>query len=245
MPDSHRRRVSHALQEQRRRWAVARFASLATTLLVSIGVVMIVAPLTDNRILLQVGMYAPLVIGVYVVSESTRFVTIWSLALVLSVLLGIFAVVRQESWLLILDVGTRCLLTVALMAWVAREMLRDVRVSLDTILGGICLYILIGYVYSLVYIMLILADPASILSSGQTFDLSFRAAHPFHTIPAIVYFSFTAFTTMGFGDIVPASSLARFVTITEGMLGQLFPAIFIARLVSLNLSQGAGPRAGD
>jgi hypothetical protein len=39
-------------------------------------------------------------------------------------------------------------------------------------------------------------------------------------------------------------ALARFVTITEGMLRQLFPAIFIARLVSLNLVQAAGPPTG-
>ena len=244
MPDSQRRRVARVLQEQRRRWAVVRFAALATTLMVSIAVVMIAAPLTDNRLLLQVGMYAPLVIGVYVVSESTRFVAIWTIALALAVLLGIFALARGESRLLIADVGIRCLLSGALMVWVVREMLRDVRVSLDTILGGVCLYILIGYIYSLVYIMLILADPNSILSGGQPLYLALHGGHPFRAIPAIVYFSFTAFTTMGFGDITAASSLARYVTITEGMLGQLFPAVFIARLVSLNLAQGAGPQAG-
>ena len=49
---------------------------------------------------------------------------------------------------------------------------------------------------------------------------------------------------MGFGDITPVTALARWVTITEGMLGQLYPAIFIARLVSLSLIDAASPRTG-
>jgi hypothetical protein len=236
--------VSQAIQEQRRRWAVVRFALLATTLMLSIGVLMIAAPLTQHRLPLQIAMYAPLVVGVYVVSESTRFVVIWGTALAFTVVLGIFATVRDEPMLLIVDVGIRCVLLGALMFWVAREMLREVRVSLDTILGGICLYILIGYLYSLIYVMLLLADPTSILSGGQPLDVSLHATHPLQTVPAIFYFSFTAFTTMGFGDITPVTALARFVTITEGMLGQLYPAIFIARLVSLSLIDATSPPTG-
>ena len=154
------------------------------------------------------------------------------------------------------------------MFWVAREMLGEVRVSLDTVLGGVCLYILIGFVYSLIYMMLLLADPTALLASGQPLDVSLddyrstaqvftasaphvddgdrardpprcsaeppaegdragRTAHPLQTVPTIFYFSFTALTTMGFGDITAATGLARYVTITEGMLGQLFrlPAV--------------------
>ena len=245
MPRSPRRRVSEALQERRRRLAVVRFALLATTLVLSLGLIMIAAPLVESRALLQTAVVAPLLIGVYVVSESTRFVGIWGTATALSVVLGVFAMGHNEPGLLAAEVGIRCVLLVALMFWIAREMLREVRVSLDTILGGICLYLLIGYVYALVYVAILLVNPQALLSGGQAFDLSLHATHPFQTAPAIFYFSFTAFTTMGFGDITPATPLARYVTITEGMLGQLYPAIFIARLVSLNLIQSASPPPGD
>jgi len=243
MPSSHR--VSQSLQEERRRLAVVRFALLATTLMVSIGVVMIAAPLARHRIPLQIGMYAPLLVSVYVVSASTRFVMIWSAGLASTVLFGLVATVRDEPVLLIVDIGFRCVLLGALMFYVAREIVRDVRVSLDTILGGICLYVLIGFLYSLFYLMLLIADPTSLVAGGQRLDVSLNAAHPLQTVPAIFYFSFTAFTTMGFGDITPVTGLARYVTITEGMLGQLFPAIFIARLVSLNLAQAASPPKGE
>ena len=49
------------------------------------------------------------------------------------------------------------------------------------------------------------------------------------------YYSFTALTTTGFGDITPASGPSRTVSIVEAIVGQLFLAVLIARLVSLEL----------
>ena len=223
---------------------MVRFALLATTLVLSLGLIMIAAPILRSQALVQIAVVAPLLIGVFVVSQSTGFVAIWGAAAAVSALLGVLAMGRDELALVGAEVGLRCVLLVSLMFWIAREMLREVRVSLDTILGGICIYLLIGYVYSLVYAMLLLADPNALTTGGQAGDLSLDATHPFQRATAIFYFSYSAFTTMGFGDITPVSALARFVTITEGMLGQLYPAVFIARLVSLNLAQSASPPPG-
>jgi Ion channel len=49
------------------------------------------------------------------------------------------------------------------------------------------------------------------------------------------YFSFTTLTTLGFGDILPVSPLARSLAMLEGLVGQLFPVILIARLVAMEL----------
>ena len=244
LSDTRRQRVTRALEERRRRWAGLRFGLLASSLLLSIGALMIAAPVVHGRVALQIVMYAPLLVGIYVMSDRTRFVVIWGVGLILAVAIGVVAIVRDEPGLLIADVGVRALLLVALMFWIAREMLEEAYVSVDTILGGICLYILIGYLYSLVYLMLLIGDPSSLVIGGQPLGVSLQATHPVHAVPGIFYFSFTAFTTMGFGDITPVTAVARFVTITEGMVGQLFPAIFIARLVSLNLAQDARPPAG-
>jgi len=244
VPESRHRRVSRALQEQRRRWAVVRFSLLSTVLVLSLGLVMIVAPFVQSRALFLLAITAPLLIGVYVVSESPRFAVAWGSATVLTVLLGVFALVRQDRELLIGELAIRGALLLALIAWIVREMLREERVSLDTILGGICIYLLIGYTYTFVYLMLLLADPHAFVAGDQVLDASLTPDHPFRTVPSLFYFSFTAFTTMGFGDIVPVSAAARYATITEGMVGQLYPAIFIARLVSLSLLDRAGPPGG-
>ena len=49
----------------------------------------------------------------------------------------------------------------------------------------------------------------------------------------MLYFSFVCLTTMGFGDIIPVSPLARSLVSLEGLLGQLYPAVLLARLVTL------------
>ena len=49
----------------------------------------------------------------------------------------------------------------------------------------------------------------------------------------LIYFSFTALTTAGFGDIVPALIQSRFLTILEMVAGVMYVAILIARLTGV------------
>ena len=48
-----------------------------------------------------------------------------------------------------------------------------------------------------------------------------------------IYFSFVTLATLGYGDIVPRTEVARGLAVVEGVGGQLFLAVLIARLVSL------------
>ena len=61
---------------------------------------------------------------------------------------------------------------------------------------------------------------------------SFTFAGDF-TPNSAIYFSFITLATLGYGDIVPRSDIARGLAIVEGVGGQLFLAVLIARLVSL------------
>ena len=55
------------------------------------------------------------------------------------------------------------------------------------------------------------------------------------------YFSFITLRTVGYGDITPASRIARRLAAMEAMTGLLYVAILIARLVSLYSS----PKSDD
>jgi Ion channel len=50
---------------------------------------------------------------------------------------------------------------------------------------------------------------------------------------AAIYFSFVTLTTLGYGDIVPSTDVARGLAIVEGVGGQLYLVVLVARLVSL------------
>ena len=66
----------------------------------------------------------------------------------------------------------------------------------------------------------------------QNWPGSFAVTGDFSRMSAI-YFSFVTIATLGYGDIVPRSDVARGLAIVEGVGGQLFLAVMVARLVSL------------
>jgi hypothetical protein len=53
----------------------------------------------------------------------------------------------------------------------------------------------------------------------------------------LIYFSYVALTTLGFGDMSPTTMWARSVAITEGIVGVLYVTIIMARLVSLYVTR--------
>lgn len=84
--------------------------------------------------------------------------------------------------------------------------------------GSIALYMIVSVAFSYVYGLITILNEAAI-SDLQARDL--------------IYFSFVAQMSVGFGDIVPISPLARNVVILHGAFGILYPPILIARLVNL------------
>jgi voltage-gated potassium channel Kch len=51
-----------------------------------------------------------------------------------------------------------------------------------------------------------------------------------------MYFSYTTLTTLGYGDIVPVSQIARTLATLEAITGQLYLAVLVARLVGLHIN---------
>jgi hypothetical protein len=49
------------------------------------------------------------------------------------------------------------------------------------------------------------------------------------------YFSFVTLTTMGYGDIVPRSDIARSLVVLEAVAGQIYLVALVGRLISLSL----------
>ena len=56
------------------------------------------------------------------------------------------------------------------------------------------------------------------------------------TVALCVYFSFVTLATLGYGDILPATPIARGLAVFEAIFGQLYLAVMVARLVSLRIA---------
>jgi hypothetical protein len=102
-------------------------------------------------------------------------------------------------------------------------------VTVDTILGAIVTYLLVAVAFSLAFEIIELRNPGSF--SGISAEASADRREFGGTM---IYFSLVCITTMGFGDIVPISNLARPFAVLEGVFGQLYLAVMIARLVGLH-----------
>ncbi len=124
-------------------------------------------------------------------------------------------------------------------AVILRTMLRQRRVTTGTILGGLCIYLLIGIFFVEVYSLVEFLSPGSFLYLGEPLTAVTGAAAQYARYPGILYYSFVTLTTLGYGDVVPASHVARSMAVSEAVLGQLYVAVFIARLVGLHLAESA------
>ena len=129
-----------------------------------------------------------------------------------------FFLVIQLVYILYLGIATYLIL---------RDILLSQQITIDTIRGGICVYLLIGFVWALLYGITASVDSNAFSQPIIEIESYSRA----------VYFSFTTLTTLGYGDIIPVSPLAKMLTNLEAIIGQLYPAILISILVGGYLSQ--------
>jgi hypothetical protein len=107
-------------------------------------------------------------------------------------------------------------------------------VDLDTILGAMIAYLLAAVAFSMIFQIIEVQSPGSFIGfpnveSGVEGDLA----------STTMYFSLVCLTTMGFGDILPVSAIARPIAVIEGVFGQLYLAVMIARLVGLHIARSS------
>jgi hypothetical protein len=104
-----------------------------------------------------------------------------------------------------------------------RDLWRTDEVTIHTLNVAVSGYLVLGIFWVFLYQFLLLLDPTS-----------FRGIEPGPgSMSAVLYFSFTTLTTLGYGDIAPVSRAARSLATLEAVLGQIYIAVMVARLVGL------------
>lgn len=104
------------------------------------------------------------------------------------------------------------------------------RVTRQSVIGAICGYLMLGFLFAFVYAVLTYFNPNAINVGGQSLGVEHVANAQRH-LSELVYFSFITLTTVGYGDIIPVSPVARSMVILEALAGQLYLAAFVARLI--------------
>ncbi len=98
----------------------------------------------------------------------------------------------------------------------------------NKIIGSLSLYILLGLVWAVIYLLLLAFDPSA-FSGIETVNWQ-------QNFSRVVYYSFVTLTTLGYGDILPTNHLSEFFVYLEAIIGVFYMAIIVSSLISLRLS---------
>lgn len=101
-------------------------------------------------------------------------------------------------------------------------------VTADTIKGGISIYILLGFFWAVLYMILLRYNPDALTNIDPVEKTAGFECY---------YYSFTTLTTLGYGDIVPVTKYARILATLEAVAGPVYLAIFVAQIIGLNIAQ--------
>jgi voltage-gated potassium channel len=107
-------------------------------------------------------------------------------------------------------------------------------VTVDAVLGAVCGYLFAGAAFANLYTAIELLQPGSFnINTAIAVALDNWHARRF----LFGYFSFVTLTTMGYGDITPASPNAASLCWLEAVFGQFYMAVVVAQLVGIRIGQ--------
>jgi hypothetical protein len=210
-------------------------------LLVSLFLLLLLQPFFGEtvlaRLVLLVCFSAVLFSAMYAVSENRRVFTL-AVALAVPVLGGRWLGYFLESGFLALMAHSGAVLFLGFTASIVlAHVLKDEEVTGDKINGAICVYLLIGLTWGLLFSIIEAIRPGS-FQMAQALDGGTE-----ETLSLFVYYSFVTMTTVGYGDVLAATPVTRSLSIVEAVIGQIYLATLIARLVGLHIAHSIDRRS--
>jgi len=114
--------------------------------------------------------------------------------------------------------------------WLAgKQVLFTGGVDANRIVGAICIYLLMGLIWALMYMFLAQAIPAAFNGLEQVVW--------YNNFADVAYYSYVTLTTLGYGDISPVAPIARFLVYMEAVVGVFYMAILVASLIGVGINE--------
>jgi hypothetical protein len=148
----------------------------------------------------------------------------WRVAVVLvplAVILGIAGRFGDSRAAETVAAAMNLVLPAAAIVVLGRRIVMEPFVSSRTIIGLLCVYLLIGMTFAATYITIAVV-------SGEPFFVQTDQAQPVD----FTYFSLVTLATVGYGDLTAANPMPRMLAAIEGLTGQLYLVTVVAVAVS-------------
>ena len=158
-------------------------------------------------------------------------------------LLDLAALWLWPGHLALIRPGTRALFLGFVIVASLRHLFRPRRITFDTISASLCVYLLLGVCWANVFAVIETASPGAFVDKGGQ-DGGPRSSEDEGTRRfRLLYFSYVTLSSVGYGDILPRTTLARMCAITEALMGQGYLLVMVSRLVGIQVAQGQPPTA--
>ena len=171
---------------------------------------------------------ATLLVALRASEASRRTFRIALIVIALGVVLGtISAIVGTPRSDRIYTGGLSAILVLTTIVAIIRELRLHPHVSAHTVLGALCVYLLLGLLFAFLYQFNGALDKEPFFTNGQDGSAS-----------DYLYFSYVTLTTVGFGDLVAEGDIGRTFAVMEAVLGQLY----LVTVVGFTVGLAAGRR---
>jgi hypothetical protein len=204
-----------------------RYAVLFYTLLVTLGAAPLLAALHFSTNLLQILLVLSLLAALLGVPGQT-----WRglLMVVAAIALGLWAAPTTTvgSGLARGALAVGCAIAVLAAVSALRFAMSTAVVDAEHLYAALSVYLFAGLLFGVVHWTIEQTWPGSLADAGAPAG----AALP---LSAAIYYSFVTLATLGYGDILPRTEVARGVAVLEAIGGQLYVAVLVAKLVGARL----------
>lgn len=161
-------------------------------------------------------------------SESTFFRTTPGLLIIVVAIVTIGAIMEYLQLYYIHLLMLFCFYVWAV--WLAmRQVLFSGPISINEIVGAVCIYLLIGLIWTLMYLLIAQAIPGAFNGIEQQVW--------YDNFGNTAYYSFVTLTTLGYGDVTPIAPIARFLVYMEAVVGVFYMAILVASLIGVSINE--------
>lgn len=199
-------------------------------LLISIVLLIVVGPYLKEHAVTQwlVGLSSVAILGgvIYSVRKKTLYLKLFITLAITTIILSFLDIYTHNPHLHIAYMGVFILFIIVSVLDLNYQIFQEDNITQDLLYGSICGYLLLIVLFGSLYLFIETIAPGSFHHSVNSESAEF-------TSHQMYYYSTITITTLGYGDIIPISVLAKSIAMIECISGVFYIAILVARLVAL------------
>jgi hypothetical protein len=162
-----------------------------------------------------------IIVGIFSSELSSEKIKIARILGILTLMSDWFFYFRPDiKWTFILSVIATCLFFGSIIIGSIKGLMKSEKVSINLVSAAITVYVMIGFLGAMICRAMQILNPTSFFLADMKADMA-----------TFLYFSFITITTVGYGDLLPQTVPAQFLSMYLAIIGQLYLAVVMSIII--------------